>query len=425
MSDNEILEEAGLEKVAPEKRAPENIAPENIVAEKTARQRKLAKLKKQPVQFVKDSTAYDKAQKGMMYTWAKLGSFAIVILASILLVFYFTVIASPRYVSEAQFVVKEAGGQDSSLLGLSGLGAVSPGMRDALILQTFLQSREMATALDQAVSLKAHYERNDWDSLSKLASNSTMEEYVEYYQKHVQIIHDELSDVLMVEVQTFDADYSLTVTQALLAISEKFINDLGAKMANEQMGYAQQEVERSYAILSKNQTDLINFQDKFKLYSPEQQSGALLTAISGIESAIITEETELKSLLAFMRKDAPEVKAKRIRVTALREQLAQEKKRLTSEDQQSLNKINNNYQEIKLNTELAADLYKSALAGLEVVRAEAYRKLKHLLVIEHPALAQEDKYPRRIHSILTWFVVLLLSYFIGRLILSIVKEHQE
>jgi len=403
----------------------ERVATSAETVEKTSRQRKLTKLKNNPVKFVKDSTAYDKAQKGMDYTWAKFGSFALVIVASFLLVFYYLVIASPRYVSQAQFVVKEAGGQDSSLLGLSGLGAVSPGMRDALILQTFLQSREMATALDEAVSLKAHYERSDWDSLSKLASDSTIENYVEYYQDHVQVVHDELSDVLMVEVQTFDADYSLTVAEALLSISEKFINNLGNKMANEQMGYAQKEVERSYTILGKNQSELINFQDKFKLYSPEQQSGALLAAINGIESAIITEETELKSLLAFMRKDAPEVKAKRIRVTALREQLTQEKKRLTSEDQQSLNKINNNYQEIKLNTELAADLYKSALAGLEVVRAEAYRKLKHLLVIEYPALAQEDKYPRRIHSILTWFIVLLLTYFIGRLILSIIKEHQE
>lgn len=404
---------------------PNNEPLEKVLIEKTARQRKLAKLKNKPMQFVKDSRAYDKAQKSLIYTWAKFGSFALVILASILLIIYFTLIASPRYVSEAQFVVKEAGGQDSSILGLSGLGAVSPGMRDALILQTFLQSREMATTLDKAVSLKAHYERSDWDSFSKLANNSTMENYVEYYQDHVQVIHDELSDVLMVEVQTFDADYSLTVTEALLNISEKFINDLGAKMASEQMGYAQEEVERSYAILSKHQTALIRFQNKFKLYSPEQQSGALLAAINSIDSSIITEETELKSLLAFMRKDAPEVKAKKIRVAALREQLAQEKQRLTSEDQQSLNKININYQEIKLNTELAADLYKSALASLEVVRAEAYRKLKHLLVIEHPALAQEDKYPRRIHSILTWFIVLLLGYFIGRLILSIIKEHQE
>ena len=38
---------------------------------KTARQRKLDKLKRQPVQFVKDSTVYVKAQKSVMYTWAK------------------------------------------------------------------------------------------------------------------------------------------------------------------------------------------------------------------------------------------------------------------------------------------------------------------------------------------------------------------
>lgn len=407
---------------------------ENVTAEaprkqlpkqKSVTQRKLAKLKNKPVQFVKDSAAYTKAEKSLLYTWAKFGSFALVILASALLVFYYLVLASPRYVSETQFVVKEAGGQDSSLLGLSGIGAVSPGMRDALILKTYLQSREMAMALDEAVSLKAHYERKDWDSLSKLPSNSSTEDYIEYYKKHVTVIHDELSDVLKVEVQTFEANYALTTAKALLSISEEFINDLGAKMASEQMSYAQKEVERSYAILTKNQSDLINFQDKFKLYSPEQQGGALLAAINGIESNIITEETELKSLLAFMRGDAPEVKAKRIRIKALKEQMVQEKTRLTSDDQQSLNKINLNFQEIKLNTELAADLYKSALAGLEIVRAEAYRKLKHLLVIEHPALAQEDKYPRRIHSILTWFFVLLLTYFIGRLVLSIIKEHQE
>lgn len=393
--------------------------------EKTGRQRKLEKLKKKPVQFVKDSPAYLKAQKSIMYTWAKFGSFALVILASILLVVYYSFIASPRYVSEAQFVVKEAGAQDSSLLGLSGLGAVSSGMRDALILQTFLQSREMAVALDKAVSLKAHYERDDWDALSKLSTNSTIEEYVDYYQNHVQIIHDELSDVLLVEVQTFDANYSLTVNQALLVISEKFINHLGSKMAEEQMAYAQTEVERSYAILSKSQSDLIVFQDKFKLYSPENQGNALLAAINSIESAIIVEETELKSLLAFMRDDAPEVKAKKIRVASLKEQLIEEKQRLTSDDQQSLNKINVDFQEIKLNTELASDLYKSALAGLENVRAEAYRKLKHLLVIEHPALAEEEKYPRRAYSIMTWFIVLLLFYFIGRLVLSIIKEHKE
>ena len=392
---------------------------------KSVIKRKLNKLKSKPYQFVKDSKAYGSAQKGVDYTWAKFGSFALVLLASALVVFYYTLIASPRYVSESQFVVKQASSTDVPMLGLAALGSVSSSMRDALILQKYIKSREMAVALDEAVSLKAHYQRGDWDTISKLANNSSTEDYIEYYQNHVAIKHDEMSDVLYVEVQTYDAQYSLTVAKTLLQLSEQFINNLGSKMAQEQMAYAQKEVERSYKVLSENQNTLINFQDKFELYNPEQKSGALASAINGIESQIITQQTELKSLLAFMRKDAPEVKAKQIRVNALKEQLAEEKNRLTNHDKQSLNKINVSFNEIKLNTELALDLYKSSLVSLESVRAEAYKKLKHLLVIEQPALAQQEKYPARLHSIFTWFVCLILIYLIGRLLISIVKEHKE
>lgn len=387
--------------------------------------RKVQKLKRDPKQFVMDSKAYVKAQKTADFAWAKFGSFAFVLLASALLVFYYAVIASPRYVSETQFMVKQANSAESPFSGLAAIGSISGGMRDALVLKKYIESREMAMALNEAVSLKSHYERNDFDAVSRLSANSTVEDYVAFYQKHISVLHDELSDVLYVEIQTFEQNYSLEVAETLLRLSETFINDLGAKMAQEQVGYAQKEVERSYKELKKYQNELVNFQDKFKLYNPEQQGGALVGAINELESDIIRQQTELKSLLAFMREDAAEVKAKKIRIDSLERQLAEEKNRLTNQDKQSLNKINLDFQEIKLNAELASDLYKSSLAGLEVVRSEAYRKLKHLLVIEHPALAEEDRYPRRIYNIVTWFVCLVLLYLIARLVLAIVKEHKE
>ena len=387
--------------------------------------RKVQKLKRDPRQFVLDSKAYVKAQKTADFAWAKFGSFAFVLAASLLVIFYYWVVASPRYVSETQFMVKQANSTESPFSGLAAIGSISGTMRDALVLKKYIESREMAVALDEAVSLKAHYERDDFDLISRLASDSTIEEYVEFYQNHISVLHDELSDVLYVEVQTYEANYSLQVAQALLKLSENFINELGSKMAQEQVGYAQKEVERSYGELKKFQSDLVNFQDKFKLYNPEQQGGALVGAINELESEIIRQQTELKSLLAFMRDDAAEVKAKKIRINSLERQLAEEKNRLTNQDQQSLNKINVDFQEIKLNAELASDLYKTSLVGLETVRSEAYRKLKHLLVIENPALAQEDRYPRRIYNIITWFVCLVLLYLVARLILAIVKEHKE
>lgn len=391
----------------------------------TPMQRKINKLKREPIKFVKDSVAYTAAQQTIDYTWAKLGSFALVLLASIFLVGYYTVVASPRYVSQSQFVVKQSNSNEISLSGLAGLGASTSSMRDSLILKNFIESREMALELDKAVSLKSHYMRHDWDAISRLNSDASMEAYVAYFQRHISVMHDEQSDILSIEIQTFDPQYSLQVMQQTLIICENFINNLGAKMALEQVNFAQKEVARSYKLLKDNQAALVAFQDKHKLYSPEQQGGALMTAVNSLEGDLIKEETELKSLQSFMRDDAPEVVAKTSRIKAMRSQLAEEKIKLTNHGDSGLNKLNVDFQEIRLNAELAADLYKGSLAGLEGIRAEAYRKLKHLLIIEHPAVPQEDKYPRRLYNIITWFAVLIMVYLIGRLIMTIVKEHRE
>ena len=173
----------------------------NTKPELTPLQRKVRKLKRSPTQFLKDSKGYATTRKAAYLAWAKLGSFAIVLAMSLLVVVYYGLWASPRYVSEAQFVVKQAGSSELPIAGLAALGSVSPSMRDALVLQKYIQSSAMAKALDESVSLKAHYERTDWDVFSRLGAASTVEDYVEFYKRHINVFHDELSDVLYVEIQ--------------------------------------------------------------------------------------------------------------------------------------------------------------------------------------------------------------------------------
>jgi capsular polysaccharide transport system permease protein len=387
--------------------------------------RKARKLKREPLQFIADSKTYIQAKKTAYYTAAKLGSFIIVLAAVIAIIAYYTLIASPRYVSESQFVVKEAGSNDMALSGLISIGSSSPGVRDALILQTYIQSRSMAVALEESLGLQQHYQATDWDWFSRLTGNGSVEQYHAYYQDRILVHYDEMSEVLMVEVQTFNAEFSLKVANEIIAISETLINKLGQKMVTQQLDYAQQDVNRAYTQLKKYQSELISFQDKFKLYSPEQQGSAIVTAMNALEAKIIEEETTLKSLSSFMRADSADIKTINRNIDALKTQLAQEKNRLTNQEQQSLNKINIDYQEIELNSQLAADLYKSSLASLEVIRSEAFRTLKHLLVIEHPILAQEDKYPRRLYSIFTWFITMLLIYGVFKMVVAVIKEHKE
>lgn len=411
----------------PVKKEPEQKAIENPVSKKdlTNLQRKVRKLKRDPKQFVVDSKAYLGTQQAAYMAWAKFGSFALVLLASILVVFYYTVIASPRYVSESQFVVKQSGNAEPQLMGLAAIASTSSSTRDALIIKEYIESRAMAEALDNTVQLKAHYQDAQWDSISGLSSMATVEDYVEYYQNHVTVRHDELADIVYIEAQAFTPEYALLLGNTLLELSEQFINGLGDKMAKEQLTYAQKEVERLYGAMKDQQSLLVNFQNSNQLYSPEQQGSALLGAITELQAKIIEQEAKLKEMTAVMRSDSAQVKGQNILLDSLKAQLKEEQSKLTSEDQQSLNKITANYQEIKLSSELAAGMYQAALTSMEAVRADAYRKLKHLLVIQNPALPQSDQYPRRIYSIITWFVSLVLVYLLGRLVWSIVKEHKE
>jgi len=388
-------------------------------------QRKARKLKRDPKQFFIDSKAYVGTRKAAYIAWAKLGSFALVLLASLLVVGYYSFMASPRYVSETQFVVKQAGNNEAALMGIAAIATTSSSSRDALIIKEYILSREMAVKLDQSIGLKAHYENDQWDMFSRLSKNSTIEEYIEFYKNRITVQHDELSDILYIEVQAYKQEYALILGQEVLAQSEAFINTLGDKMAQEQLTYAQKEVERLHSNMKKHQQNLVNFQNTNQLYSPEQQGSALLTAIGSLQSEIIGAEAKLKEMQSVMHDEAAEVRGQKNLISSLKRQLLEEKSKLTSKDQASLNKINAQYQEIKLNTELAAGMYQSALSGMETVRADAYRKLKHLLVIQHPRQPQEDKYPRRIYSIVTWFVSLILIYLLGRLVWTIVKEHKD
>ena len=393
--------------------------------ELTSLQRKVRKLKRDPKQFLVDSKAVLGTQKAAYLAWAKFGSFALVLAASLLVIVYYSLIASPRYVSESQFVVKQASSTEPQLMGLAAIASTSSSTRDSLIIKQYIESRAMAEALDKSIQLKAHYQDSQWDTISGLSSAASIEDYVEYYQNHVTVRHDEMADIIYIEAQAFTSEYALLLGQALLELSEKFINTLGDKMAKEQLAYAQKEVERLYGAMKTQQNQLLNFQNQNQLYSPEQQGSALLGAITELQGNIISQEAKLKEMSAIMRSDSAQVKGQIILLDSLKQQLIEEKSKLTSKDQQSLNQVTANYQEIKLGSELAAGMYQGALTSMEAVRADAYRKLKHLLVIQDPALPESDQYPRRIYSIVTWFISLLLVYLLGRLVWSIIKEHQE
>ncbi|WP_429194707.1 sugar transporter [Aeromonas veronii] len=386
--------------------------------------RKIRKLGKEPKRFFIDSSGYKIAHHSWQQS-LKLGSFLWVVLCFSIAVLYFGFIASDRYVSRAELMIKQADQIKMLPDALSMLGIGGSNHQDVLLIQDYLKSWDMLAKLDKELALKDHYQSNGADYFSRLPEGVSREDFIDYYRKHLTLHLDELSGVLTVELQTFDPKYGQQVVGLMLKESERFINKLGHQVALDQLAFVEKEVNRAYQRLQDEKAKVLAFQNSHQLISPESTSSARLGVVSQIEGELVRQQAELKQLRSYMKDSAPAVVSIQSRVDALTRQLEQERAKLTGQDKDAMNEITAGYMDVQTQATLAADLYKTGLISLEQARIEAYRKLKHLLVITQPTLAEDAEYPRRLYNLATVGVLLCLFYGLIVMGLATLREHQD
>lgn len=386
--------------------------------------RKLRKLKTKPKHFIIDSSGYRLAHRSWQQS-LKLGSFLWVIASFAIAVLYFGIVASDRYVSRADLVVKQADQIKMLPDALSMLGLGGSNHQDVLLIQDYLNSPDLLDKLDKELGIKAHYQNHKIDYFSRLSDDASREDFIQYYRDHLMLRLDELSGVLTIEFQAFDPAYGQRVVGLMLKESEGFINRLGHQVALEQLTFVEKEVDRAYQRVQDEKAKVLEFQNSHHLLSPESTSTAWLGVVSQIESELAQQQAQLKQLQSYMKETAPAVISVQARVDALNKQLEQEKARLTGVDKDAMNEVTARYMDVQTQASLAADLYKSGLVSLEQARVEAYRKLKHLLVVSQPTLAEDAEYPRRLYNLATIGVLLCLLYGLVVMGLATLREHQD
>ncbi|AXF60718.1 sugar transporter [Leclercia sp. W6] len=386
--------------------------------------RKLHKLKNQPKHFIVDSSGFRLAKRSWKQS-LKLGSFLWVVVCFAIAVLYFGVVASDRYVSRAQLVIKQADQIKMLPDTLSMLGLGGSNNEDVLLIQDYLNSPDLIAKLDKELGLKAHYQSHKVDYFSRLSDDVSREAFIEYYRSHLTLHFDDISGVLTVEFQAFDPDYGQRVVSLMLKESDRFINRLGHQVALEQLSFVEKEVDRAYQRVQTEKAKVLDFQNSHHLLSPETTSTARQGLVSQIEGELAQQQAQLKQLQSYMKETAPAVISVQARVNALSGQLEQEKARLTGVDKDAMNEVTARYMDLQTQATLAADLYKSGLISLEQARVEAYRKLKFLLVVSQPTLAEEAEYPRRLYNLTTIGVLLCLLYGLIVMGLATLREHQD
>lgn len=351
----------------------------------------------------------------------------IVMLPLLCIMSYLTLVAQNRYLSESIIVVKqvsEASGSEMSGLGVL-LGANNTNVEDARYLKAYIESPDMLNRLDQRLNLKEAFRGNGSDPVFQLKADSSKEELLNYYRSRISVSLNEQNHLLTITTQGFTNDFTLALNKALLAESELFINDISQKVAKEQMVYAETQLKEASLRLAQSKEALLAYQNQNQIFDPLSNAEAVNTLIAGFQAQLADLKTQERTLLSYLNPDAPQVVALRSQILALQQQISVEQSKLTSSSGTKLNRQALQFESLKSDVEFAADLYKLSLGALEKSRLEAVRKLKNLVVISSPQLAQEAVYPRRTYILTSAFMILLLLYGFTRLTLSVIRDHRD
>jgi len=347
---------------------------------------------------------------------------------SLLVAFYWTLLASNRYVSESHAIIQTTDLANSSSIDISSmiLGGSNNNRSDLLLVRDHLLSVDMLKKLDTALNLRAHYSDSSHDLLSRFwFKNAPIEWFYRYYLTRVQIELDDYSGVLTIKSQGYNPRIAFSINQTLLDEGESFINQMGQNLAQSQIDFLERQVFQADSRLQGARQKLLEYQNKKSLISPQDSAQGILTIISQLESSKTQLETQKRALLAYLVSNHPQVIQINQQIGATAEQINQEKMRLTSLQNNSLNKTVEEFQRLQMDEKFAEDLYQAAKVALEKGRIETSRSLKKVAAVQLPTYPEYSVEPKRIYSIICYTFFIFLLTGLMHLIAIIIRDHND
>ncbi len=350
-----------------------------------------------------------------------------VVVPCVIFAFYQAVIATERFESQAQVIVKQPDGastMDASMAMLSGLGLPSNGGSDTELVKAYIYSNDMLEYLQSSLNVRQHFSSSDIDWFSRLANDATREELFEYYNDRVAVEINDTSGVVAIYTQGFTAEFAQQLANSIVSRAEWYINSIGHQLAKSQLKFVTTEYQLVEQKLQKAQADLLKFQQQHNLLDPTAEGVAVQQIAYQLEGQITAKEAELKNLRTIMSEQAPKMVAMKSELTALKAQLVTERHKLSqhNEEQSSVGEILAQYSDLKVKADLALQAYTSSQISLEKSRIEAYRQLKYLITVQSATLSQESKYPDVPYNVSLFALVLAMAFVICRIIISTVRE---
>lgn len=348
-------------------------------------------------------------------------------LPTLLAMIYYLLIASPRYVSETQFVVRSQGQNMPTSLGvaLQGVG-LAPAQTDAFAVHRYITSRDSLAELSRRYEVAQMLAPAGVDAFSRYPrpwEGRSQESLYKGFQRFVTVGFDSTTGISTVRVEAFRARDAQALNEALLGGGEQLINRMNERSSADAVAQARLARDDARARLSLAQQQLTAFRNREQFIDPEAAATQGSELIGGLLAQVASLRAD-RAQIASEAANSPQLPVFDSRIRAYESQIAAERQRLAGAADSLAPKISV-YEDLALSREFADRELTQATAALISAEQEARRQKLYLDRVVAPSLPDEPSEPRRWLAVLTVFATCVLIYGIGWLVYAGVREHRQ
>lgn len=351
----------------------------------------------------------------------------LLLLPSLASLVYFGLVASDRFVSEAQIVVRTAS-RPAGALGFGALLQASGLARtqdDVFSVQAFISSRSAVEELRKRLPLLDMFGYPGADPLARYPSlfyGDTLEELHAYLQWMVTTSHNTTTGITTLRVQAFQPEDAKSIALALLDLGELTVNRLNARIRDDAVRLSQGDVARGEERLVAAQLAITAFRNAETMIDPAGSSIILTELIGRLGAELTQTEAQIREISSAAAVN-PQLPSLNRRAQALQDQIRRERERIAADSEGLADKLAT-YERLVLEREFAKQSLAAAVGSLEAALKDARRQQLYLERVVEPIAPDRAMAPQRARHIASAIGLNVLGILVLWLVVAGFREHR-
>ncbi|MGB0372027.1 MAG: hypothetical protein ACPGN3_11885 [Opitutales bacterium] len=335
-------------------------------------------------------------------------------------------LAQEMFTSEASLIVtknqQSAMAEMGGASGLFGLGE-RPSTEDGRILSAYLTSYEFAQQAEEAFGLKQHFSSNGFRGLQRLPADASNYDFFEFFNELFAARISSESGVLKASMETFDPELSHQVMLFTVTKAEEVMNELSQRALNEQTRVAREEFEKAREALHRVNEELVTFREKRGVFDLGTEVSQVYQQIARLRSELLSLRVERATLLESVDPKSQQIQMLNDSISTLEVSIEEQNRALVGIEGEGVNTLNGEYELVQLNQEIARNTFAAAIASLNTANLEAAKQGKFVTVISKPYIPDAASSPKSLRATVQVFVVLVLMFFLIKLVRDTIRDH--